>query len=366
MLDKIPQSKPGKDSKADLGKDTKKKLIQACYDSHTKVENQPCKPFTALDIANTGLVDANNLVNVENAKKNSAIENPVSKLISPKLLDKYTAIDLESSSRAELMASKYDDNQVKQAVQTQIDIGASSGVNQGQLGDCWFESGLASVANSSYGRKLLADMVTQNKDGSYTVTFPGSLKTPVNVTEEDFKRFHLTNSAKWANVIEAAIIKLRPSSINFGGLSPDSLNVLTGKEAWGLQLTPKSDTKYMKNLGLFINNTLSLGQPIIADVSVRTNEGQFSHAFSVEKYDPKTGTIIVRNPWGANLAGNMIQIGNFKTPQVGQTLDGVTNHGNGVLTMPLSTFNDNFSDIAFLVPNKANMAILNILALPQK
>ncbi len=331
------------------------KLTKELYNIKNSIPS--AQPFSPHDIALTGTVDANQLVEIANAKNLLKITQTNS--INPNELKKITDLELGSNTRAELMVTKYTEKQIKLAALTQILLGASSGVDQSQLGDCWFETSLASVAKSYQGQLSIANMINKNKDGSYTVTFPGAKQNPINVTDKEIKDYALTNSAKWADIIEAAMIKLKPNDINLGGLTQNGIQLLTGKDSLGLILTPNAHKTYLTNLSTFINNTIKLGEPLAADVQVTTNNGTFSHAFAIEAYDPKNDTITVRNPWGINLAGNIVNVGKINLPEVGQTINGVSNLGNGVLSMPLTTFNDNFTALYFITPNKKNMQILN-------
>lgn len=48
--------------------------------------------------------------------------------------------------------------------------------NQGQIGDCWFLASIAAVQRSPKGQDILDNMITDNKDGTYTVKFKGADK----------------------------------------------------------------------------------------------------------------------------------------------------------------------------------------------
>ncbi len=45
---------------------------------------------------------------------------------------------------------------------------------QGEIGDCWFLASIAAIQRSLKGQEILNNMITDNKDGSYTVKFRGS------------------------------------------------------------------------------------------------------------------------------------------------------------------------------------------------
>jgi hypothetical protein len=60
------------------------------------------------------------------------------------------------------------------------------------------------MASTKEGQRAIAQMITQLKDGSFSVQFPGE-KKPISVTEKDLENPVLGNSASWANILEAAI-----------------------------------------------------------------------------------------------------------------------------------------------------------------
>jgi hypothetical protein len=62
-----------------------------------------------------------------------------------------------------------------------------------------------------------------------------------------------------------------------------------------------------------------------------------NHVYAVLSFDPKSDTVVVRNPWGHN-SGSPLS-------QEGQTVDGITNIGEGRLKMSLATFMRRFSDV---------------------
>src|SRR5262249_28812147 len=55
-------------------------------------------------------------------------------------------------------------------------------IHQGSIGDCYFLSAMASMANDPVGRQQLHDMIHDNGNGTYTVTFPGAPDEPVTVS----------------------------------------------------------------------------------------------------------------------------------------------------------------------------------------
>lgn len=80
------------------------------------------------------------------------------------------------------------------------------GVEQGLIGDCYFVSTLAAVAQTN--PQSIKDMICENPDGSYTVTFPGAKNEPITVqpiTEAERGMFlGAAEHGTWAPIIEKA------------------------------------------------------------------------------------------------------------------------------------------------------------------
>jgi hypothetical protein len=67
------------------------------------------------------------------------------------------------------------------------------------------------------------------------------------------------------------------------------------------------------------------------------------HVYSVMSYDAKTGTVVVRNPWGSNV--------DTAFQKVGTTKDGITSMPDGELSMSLDTFTNHFTAMNFAGQN---------------
>ena len=235
---------------------------------------------------------------------------------------------------------------INQIEASERQLGGSAGVQQGGLGDCWFESSVAAVAATPQGRQQLASMIVQNPDKSYTVTFPGDPTHPVNVAASDLDNSQLSDSAGWARVLEAANLKKNPLQAKSGGDPALALHLLTGGDVSGVQT---SDLNH-DQLGQMLQTALQNGNPVVAGTPEPGPKGLIgNHAYAVLGYDPKTQTVTVLNPWGNNddhaagFAG------------VGQTADGITNLGGGKLTMSLDTFEADYAHVSGLGPKPESL-----------
>jgi hypothetical protein len=216
---------------------------------------------------------------------------------------------------------------------------ASDGVDQGGHGDCVFEATLA--ANAKTGN--LQNLIKTNPDGSYTVTFPGDPTHPVNVTQSDIDQANVRDSADWAKILETAMIKQYPDFAKGGGHPDDAPGGTDGKPPTPAQYAmylltgntaPKVDATD-SGAGDRIQQALDNGQPVVAFCKDNDHGALVSgHEWTVEKYDPATGQITVRNPWGSN-------------PNSDSSKSGVTNLGDGEVQMSLQTFQKYYGEVTF-------------------
>ncbi len=65
-----------------------------------------------------------------------------------------------------------------------------------------------------------------------------------------------------------------------------------------------------------------------------------NHEYTIEAYDPSTGTVTLRNPYGHSL-----QTADQDMLLNGQTLNGVTSLGGGLISLSLNTFKTFFQSV---------------------
>jgi Ca2+-binding EF-hand superfamily protein len=199
-------------------------------------------------------------------------------------------------------------------------------VKQGNIGNCYFESAIASVAATQ--PELIHEIIKDNKDGTYTVTFPGDKSQPMTVdapTEVEMGLYNRGNeNGVWANVLEKAYGKYCQENFSQRGLLNISggNTVTEGAEGGELNfgramslLTGKSRT----NTAIEAGNEAAIKQqlvdalgsnqkrPVLTAVhgdgtTQNTADGYFrGHAYSVIAFDANGadgGTVTIRNPWG--------------------------------------------------------------------
>lgn len=270
-----------------------------------------------------------------------------------------------SDSQQPSDGQKHQDHGGTDSPHAKDDVGARAvsptDIDQGNVGNCYFEASLASLANTPHGQEMIANMVKTNDDGSMTVTFPGDTSHPVTVTQEqmnnDVKNGKFGNESPTITAIQSAFLKYDRvgeygTGINavqgdgvpyFGQVSTptDALHLLTGQDTaaelngglnsrWNIGFT-SSD-----NLKGFMTQALNNEQPLVAGTSPITDPPlETGHEYSVLGFDQSTGTVTVRNPWSHN---NGIA--------EGETKNGITAGANGTMTMSFDTFQKNFVEIA--------------------
>lgn len=217
---------------------------------------------------------------------------------------------------------------------------------QGQVGDCYFISALASVAKSH--PELLANAVKTNRDGSYTVTFferkPGAAKaTPVSVTiDGSFANRHgrLEYAAAretkelWPLIFEKAYAAWKGGFDAIeGGMSATALEALTGASPDFFPVTSES-----KPDELFARlKAACAGKGCVVALSKPWDPSErgvvADHAYTLLGVEEKNGQRLVqlRNPWGEREPGS----------------DG---RDDGVFSLPLDKFMTSFATVEFAKP----------------
>lgn len=202
-------------------------------------------------------------------------------------------------------------------------------INQGLINDCYLLAAIGAVSHSD--KALVRDMIQDNKDGTYTVTFPGAKGEPITVKAPTQAERGLFNqpgaNGIWASVLEKAygaycqksIFRRSPMNLG-GGDSPtegadgggfySSLALFTGR-TYSWHIMPLTSNKTLKrDLDRSLNQYPT--QPVIADTGPgkpffwkpETKDGFVrSHTYTITGYDkngPDGGTVTVRNPWGGS------------------------------------------------------------------
>lgn len=199
-------------------------------------------------------------------------------------------------------------------------------IQQGTIGNCYFQAALLSVAASKPATIL--SMIHDNKDGSYTVLFPGDPTHPVTVqapTEAEMGLFSRKNEyGIWPNVLEKAYGQYKldlnkgrnnkgenvftpAEGADGGGCTRHTIQLLTGKNTMAEYHTSSNEAQIQDHINKAIQEKRVVSCASIAPrgTNLKTTPLGFAktHAFSITDFDPSGpdgGTITIRNPWGYN------------------------------------------------------------------
>ncbi|MBS2004262.1 MAG: hypothetical protein JST44_22335 [Cyanobacteria bacterium SZAS LIN-5] len=223
-------------------------------------------------------------------------------------------------------------------------------VTQGGIGDCYFVSALSSLARNN--PQAIKDMIKDNENGTYTVTFPGDPTHPVTIdapTDAEMSLYASGNKGIWPSVIEKAYGKyydqnktVSQDGVPNGSMLHDGVRILSPSGV-DIDLISYSSSS---EIDAKLQQAIKDGQPVTVGINGnilsliksgydKTEQGlQRKHEYSVEDYDPATKTVTIRNPWGR---GEPVDAD-------GKPRDG---KDDGVFTMSLDEFQRTFSDVAY-------------------
>lgn len=216
----------------------------------------------------------------------------------------------------------------------------ASDVNQGQLGDCWLEAALSSMAATEKGREKLKKMIQENGDGTYTVTFADGSEVKVDAdlyVDANGNPAYNRSEVLWPSILEKAYAaKLDGDYGNIeGGDSAAALKVLGGYDIDTLELNPSwkrdpADSFITEK----INQTIKAGLPVTANSS--------DHAWSI--LGVENDCVRIRNPWGTNPYDDNEALWN----DVGISKDELSkfDRGGGILEIPIADFSAGWQSVS--------------------
>lgn len=208
-------------------------------------------------------------------------------------------------------------------------------IRQGAIGDCYFESALASMAGSPEGRQKILDMMHDNHDGTCTVTFPGASREPFKVklpTEAELGIYnHNSPYGVWASTIEKAageysakhprdleqILDHTPQEgVSHGGFEDWSIRLLTGHRTstYTLHADVPDERQYVQSReevakGIEWALTSKPQRIIVASTEAHNGQKQSPDGFALDHSStivgftpggPGGGEVTIRNPWAGH------------------------------------------------------------------
>ena len=224
-----------------------------------------------------------------------------------------------------------------------------SNVRQGQIGDCSFLAAVGSLANTPAGRQKIQNMITDNGNGTYSVTFPGRAAVTVNApTQAEMGLYTSGQNGLWLPVLEKAFAQVNHNENGSSNENPyqdingvameRAVSVLTGHSANEDDLVFTSYDTMRSRIGDALTNGRLVTASIRANMPLTTPERSnglpMDHAYTVLAYNATTDQITLRNPWGHGEPRNA----------AGQVADG---NDDGTFTMSLSDFNSYFNVLCY-------------------
>ena len=198
-------------------------------------------------------------------------------------------------------------------------------ISQGALGDCYLVASLAAIALQR--PDLIQQMVRDNGDGTYTVTFYQRKRVLGIIETSEFEAVNITVSAEdlgkgispqegdqgelWGAIVEKAYAEWKGGykEIGEGGYPWEALEELTGVPSktyspQDLTITDLAQaleedqavavaTKHDWDAVLFDIPDITDSHPLY-----KNNELVSDHAYYVSRVDEENGLVYLRNPWG--------------------------------------------------------------------
>jgi hypothetical protein len=198
-------------------------------------------------------------------------------------------------------------------------------VNQGDVGDCYFEAALAGLAQQD--PSLIKNMITVNSNGTYTVDFAGANGTRDYVTvNSDLaymsgyqyasgSRLMFDNGGSsgtlWSSIIEKAYVEFRSqqsgtnSYASIAGGWDNGLSDLTGQSVQ--DYAPHGETSTQLTSLLSTMQTALANHEVVLMNDASANSALHlvgGHMYDVLSVNVAAGTVTLDNPWNSNGATN--------------------------------------------------------------
>lgn len=181
-------------------------------------------------------------------------------------------------------------------------------IQQGGLGDCFFLAAIGSLVQRDPG--AVARMVTDNGDGTYTVTFPGQSPVTVSAPTDAELALYARSGADgmWLTLLEKAYGRIQDDDASvpnegadalIGGSLGSGVAFVTGHGTNTDMLSATDSPITAARLTAAFDEgrivTAGIRKGIMAD---DTGGLPMGHAYSVVAWNPGSQRLTLRNPWG--------------------------------------------------------------------
>jgi hypothetical protein len=188
-------------------------------------------------------------------------------------------------------------------------------VQQGALNNCWFVTAAMGVARTDPA--AIKNLIADNGDGTYTVTFPG--KEAVTITYDPNAKGS-TSDGIWLRVLEQSAAKFL--NIDAGARPRMAIDFLTGSSTNVRTKNFSGIANWRDKISTAVtNNKIAI---VCTPKGAADVDGiVLNHAYLVIGYDAATDKVQLRNPWG-------------RQDYTGPGNDPTDLTDDGVFTMPLT------------------------------
>ncbi len=220
-------------------------------------------------------------------------------------------------------------------------------VRQASIGNCYFYGAVGAVLSSDPA--MIKNLITDNKNGTYTVKFPGQTPETVKAISEAemflFPKPGQDGTWMWAlekaygqhcmksdhafrKVVGYPDTPVPQDHTNGPSLDDAGLKILTGRGTrWQWNTNEEKMAAKLKDL-----TSETPPRPITADATILVHKDQGAvrwHTYSVTHYDAKDQIVTLRNPWGSTPPADSKDL------------------GDGKFSMSVATFCKYFSKISY-------------------
>lgn len=261
-------------------------------------------------------------------------------------------------------------NQNLFSTQNPLDSIKPEAVKQGQIGNCYFMAAAASLASTN--PQAIADMIKDNGDGTYTVTFPGAKDEPITVskpTDAELSRYSTPGELGiWPQILEKAYGKycneswtrrspLSPLQKDIdqeggegGSFQNAGLRILTGQSLDSDSMSNTSEEEIDRKLTQAFNDGMPVdcginnefgAHPFLKMLDLPTSDNKVDglgipagHEYSVVGYNSESKMVSIRNPWGHE----------EPTDENGKPRDGIN---DGIFKVSVQDFQKYFSSVTY-------------------